>query len=285
MNEKLKPYLLIMPATIIPLGIFVAAVFIVLIQSFGYFPAVGLNEFTLKYYIDVLTDKSFLSSLRFSFYVSLVSSIVSTLVGVMLAYLILESNHTNFIKDTIYKLPIIVPHSVGVILVYTIFAQSGMLARVLHFLGMVNQSSDFPALIYDRNGIGIIIVYLWKSIPFIAFSVYTILGNINDKLSQVALNLGATKKDIFWNILLPLSMPSIISSFVIIFTFSFGAFEVPYLLGATTPRALPVRAYIEYINPDLTNRPYSMVINMVLTIICVFLVLIYEKILKSIYKR
>ncbi|KXZ39931.1 putative spermidine/putrescine transport system permease protein [Alkalithermobacter thermoalcaliphilus JW-YL-7 = DSM 7308] len=285
MKEKLKPYLLIMPATSILLGIFVAAVIIILIQSLGYFPAVGLDKFTFMYYTKLFTDPTFISSLKFSFYISFVSSTIATILGVLLAYLIVESTHKNFIKNTLYKLPIIVPHSVGVILIYSLLAQSGLVARVLYFFGFISSKSDFPALIYDRNGIGIIIVYLWKSIPFIALTVYTILSNINEKLSQVASNLGARKKDIFWHILLPLSTPTIISSFIIIFAFSFGSFEVPFLLGPTTPKALPVRAYVEYINPDLTNRPYSMVINMTLTIVCVISVLIYEKIFRTIHKR
>ncbi len=75
---------------------------------------------------------------------------------------------------------------------------------------------------------------------------------------------------LFFNVIFPILMPSILSSFIIIFAFSFGAFEVPYLLGPTTPKSLPVKAYIEYSNPDLTNRPYAMVINTILIVISTF---------------
>ena len=57
----------------------------------------------------------------------------------------------------------------------------------------------------------------------------------------------------------------IIKTKKIIFAFSFGAYEVPFLLGPTTPNALPVKAYIEYSSPELFNRPYAMVINCILT--------------------
>lgn len=255
-----------------------------LVQSFGYFSVIGLKDFTLRYYLEVLTDKDFLQSLRFSFYISLISSVIAVIVGVILAYSILRSRYKKSIEEFIYKLPIIVPHTIAALLVYNLFSQSGVVPRILYNMGIIDSQSQFPSLVFDRVGIGIIIAYLWKEIPFIAMVVYTILSNINDRLVEVALNLGANNRQVFWHILLPLIMPSIFSSFIIIFAFSFGAFEVPYLLGPTSPKTLPVKAYIEYTNPDLTNRPYTMVINMILTFISVLFVWIYSRTFKLISK-
>jgi len=86
---------------------------------------------------------------------------------------------------------------------------------------------------------------------------------------------------VFFQIILPLSMPSIISASTIVFAFAFGAFEIPYLLGATYPKTLSVWAYYNYISPDLINRPVAMVISIVLTLICIVLVVIYQLCLKK----
>jgi putative spermidine/putrescine transport system permease protein len=75
-------------------------------------------------------------------------------------------------------------------------------------------------------------------------------------------------------------MPSIASAFIIIFAFSFGAFEVPYLLGPTFPRTLPVLAFQRYNSLDLSNRPYSMVIAVTLAAVSFALILIYKKLIK-----
>jgi len=271
-----------MPVIIVLLSLFVSGILMGLAQSLGYFPVVGLKEVTLKYYKEVLTDKGFLSSLKFSLYISFISSIMAVIVGTLLAYLIVKNKHRRGIEEIIYKLPIIVPHSVAALLVYNVLSQSGVLSRILYNLGLIGDQSQFPTLLFDKKGMGIIIAYLWKEIPFIAMVVYTILNNINDKLEEVALNLGANRRQVFMYILLPLIMPSIASSFIIIFAFSFGAFEIPYLLGPTNPKVLPVKAYVEYINPDLTNRPYSMVINMTLTFVSFVLVWLYHKTFKLI---
>lgn len=251
-------------------------------QSLGYFPVVGLKDFTLKYYKEVLTDKSFLDSFKFSLYISFVSSVLAVVIGVLLAYSIFQSKNKRKVEEIIYKLPIIVPHSIAALLVYNMMAQSGVLSRILYYLGFIEGQGHFPSLIFDRKGIGIIISYLWKEIPFIAMVVYTVLSNINEDLFDAASNLGANKRQVFWKIILPLILPSILSSFIIIFAFSFGAFEVPYLLGPTTPKTLPVKAYIEYTNPDLTHRPYTMVINMILTFYSLILVWLYSKSFKLI---
>lgn len=283
MIKKLKPYILLFPTMIVIFGIFTSGLIMGLVQSLGYFPVVGLREFTLRYYKEVLASKDFITSLKFSIYTSLVSSVIAVILGVLLAYSILRSNRKG-IEEILYKLPIIVPHSVAALLVYNVLSQSGILARFLYSIDIINEQRQLLSMVFDSNGIGIIIAYIWKEIPFIAMVVYTILSNIDDKLSNAALNLGANKRQVFWHILLPLIMPTILSSFIIIFAFSFGAFEVPYLLGPTTPKTLPVKAYIEYTNPNLTHRPYTMVINMILTFYSLILVWLYSKSFKLISK-
>lgn len=277
MNNKLRPYILLSPVMVIILGVFASGLIMGFIQSLGHFSAIGLEEYTFRYYIEVITNKDFLKSLTFSIYISLLSSIIAIVLGVLLSYALLQSKHKRGVEEIIYKLPIIVPHAVAALLVYNLLAQSGVIPRILYAVGIIKDQSQFPSLLFDKNGIGIIIAYVWKEVPFIAMVVYTVLSNVNDKLSEVALNLGANKRQVFWHILMPLIMPSIASAFIIIFAFSFGAFEVPYLLGPTTPKTLPVQAYIEYTNPDLTNRPYAMVINMILAFISFILVWLYHK--------
>jgi putative spermidine/putrescine transport system permease protein len=280
LDRKIKPYILLLPAMTVIIGIFASGLVMGFAQSVGYFPVIGLKEVTFKYYKEILLDKGFLSSLKFSLYTSFVSSVCAIVAGVLLAYSILQSKHKKSIEEIVYKLPIIVPHAVAALLVYNILSQSGILPRILYFLGFISEQSQFPALLFDKNGMGIILSYLWKEIPFVAMVVYTVLSNINNKLSEVALNLGANKRQVFWYVLLPLIMPSIASSFIIIFAFSFGAFEIPYLLGPTSPKTLPVKAYIEYINSDLSHRPYTMVINMILTFVSVVLIWLYQKTFK-----
>lgn len=276
MKTNIKPYVLLAPALFVILGILMTGIIVGFAQSLGYFPVIGLKELTLKYYFHVLSDKGFLDSLKYSLYISLTSSLISVILGILLAYFMLQ-NKNKRIAEVLYKLPIIIPHTVAALLAYNILSQSGILSRILYGLNIISSNEKFPELVFDRRGIGIIAVYIWKEVPYIAMVIYTMLGNINEKLMEVSINLGATKKQTFRYVLLPLAMPSIITSFIIIFAFSFGAFEVPYLLGSTGLKTIAVKAYIEYSKPDLLNRPYTMAINSILTLLSIALIWIYQK--------
>lgn len=254
-----------------------------LLQSFGYFKAIGLTDFTLKYYKEVLTDSNFLSSLKFSLYTSALSSIIAVVLGVLLSYSILQMKGNKETVELLYRVPIAVPHIVSALLIYNIFSQTGILPRVLFGTGLIKDQDQFPSLLYEPNGVGIIAAYIWKEVPFVALTTYTVLSNVSKKLSYVAYNLGANKKQVFFYVLLPLIMPSVLSSFIIIFAFSFGAYELPLLLGPTQPKALPVQAFIEYSNPVLQNRPYAMVYNMLITLIAVILTWLYYKAFEKVF--
>lgn len=275
LKEQVKPYVLLFPLLIVLCGIFVGGILLGLLQSFGYFKAVGLTEFTFQYYKEVLLSEGFLKSLHFSLYTSFVSSIMAIVLGVLLAYAIYQLKGKKTIVEQLYKIPIAVPHLVAALLVYNILSQSGILPRLLYGIGVITDQSQFPSLLFEENGVGIILAYLWKEIPFVALTTYAILSRISDQYVNVAYNLGANKRQVFIYVLLPLIAPAVFSSFIIIFAFSFGAYEVPLLLGPTQPKALAVQAFIEYSHPDLQNRPYAMVVNMLITAIALLLTWFY----------
>ena len=282
MESKLKPYLLLFPASVVLISIMGIGIINCISQSLGYFPQIGLNNFTLDYYMEVLRDRNFLKSLIFSLKTSFISSSICVVVGVLLAYVLSKDKYSK-LRINLINLPIIIPHIIVVIIIFMIFSQTGILSRVLYNLGIINNSSDFIQLVSDKNGIGIILVYLWKGIPFVAMTTYNILKNISNSLENVAINLGANKFQVFRYIILPLAMPSIISSFLILFAFSFGSYEVPFLIGPSTPKALSVQAYITYSSSDLMQRPIAMSINTILSVISIIILIIYNKIFEKIY--
>ena len=268
---------------LILIGIFVTGIVLGLLQSFGYFKAIGLTDFTLKYYREVLMDSNFLSSLKFSLYTATVSSVIAVILGVLLAYSIVQMKGKKETIELLYRVPIAVPHIVAALLMYNIFSQTGILPRILFEMGLIQNQEQFPSVLYEPNGVGIIAAYIWKEIPFVALTTYTVLSSVSKKLSDVAYNLGANKKQVFIYVILPLIMPSVLSSFIIIFAFSFGAYELPLLLGPTQPNALAVQAFIEYSNPVLQNRPYAMVYNMLITLIAVILTWLYFKAFEKVF--
>lgn len=278
------PYLMLSPVLFILGAFFIGGILLAFLQSLGYFPIIGLEKFTLIYYKEVITSPDFMAALGHSFYICVVSTLISTVIGVYLAYYIAGLSHKNKGIDFLYKIPIAVPHIVAALMIVFMVSQGGIIARLVMKMGFISEPNQFPSLIYSKNAIGIILIYIWKEVPFITLMVYTVMANIQKNLGEVALTLGASKRQVFYHVILPLSTPAIMSASVIVFAYSFGAFEIPYLLGATYPRTLPVWAYLNYISPDLTNRPIAMVISMIITVLAIIMVWLYTASLKKLVR-
>lgn len=274
MENKKIPYLLILPQLVIS-TIFVAGLLNGLLQSFGVIPSLGLVSPTLQYYKDLLARGDFISSLFFSMKISLISSLLSVAFGVFICALLVRLRKTRGLSLRIVQLPIIVPHIVVAFFVLHFFSQNGLLARIFFHIGLISAQEQFPLLVFDRNGIGVILGYVWKELPFIVYFVMSLMENLDESLGEAALNLGASPRQAFFRIILPMCMPTVLGGFLIIFTYSFGAYELPFILGATEPKALPILSYIYYTHPDLLNRPYAMAVNGIITMISLASVAVY----------
>lgn len=278
-KAKLKPYLLVLPVTLISL-VFLLGILNGLLQSFGIIPSLGLYTPTLRYYQEIFYRPELLSSIGMSLYITLVSSLGAVVFGLLLCTILVVSGSAKGKNLHVVKMPLAIPHTVVALFIIQIFSQTGLLARILYALGVLDSSNSFPALLYTDNGIGIILAYLWKEIPFVAFFVISIMSNISATLGEAAENLGASKWRTFFDVTLPLCMPAVKNAFLIIFAFTLGAYELPFLLGATAPRTLPVQAFIEYTHPDMLHRPYAMALNGLLFFISFVIVLLYYRLMQ-----
>lgn len=266
MGRKRTPYLLLVPQMFLTVLLLIGLI-TGITQSFGVIPAFGLTEPTFRYYREVLTKPDLVRSVCYSLWIAFVSALLSTAAGVFLCAVLVAGHRTKGKIMRIIQLPIIVPHVVVALFVVNLCSQNGLLARIAFGLGLIGEQQEFPMLIYDGYGVGIILAYLWKEIPFIIYFVISLMANIDRKLGEAAVNLGADRIRAFFCVTLPLCANTICSGFLIIFVFALGAYELPFLLGATVPKALPVQAYIQYTHPDLKNRPYAMALNGIIIVI------------------
>lgn len=278
-KTKYKPYLEVMPIVLLLLFVLVFGIFGALMQSLGYFPFIGMKEITLEYYTRIFTNTGFLKSLSFTLYISAVSSIIAVILGIIIASLIVSLNSK---KEYIYKIPMVVPHITVALFAITFLSDTGFFARMLYSMGLKNAQEIFSNVLFSSNGLGIILAYIWKETPYVMLTCLAVLKRLSSKHEMAAINLGASKWYAFRKVTLPMLLPTILSVFTIIFSFSFGAYEIPMLLGATVPKAIAVQAFIEYQNPMMINRPYAMAMNMVIIGFCVVFVLLFNTIIKKI---
>ena len=158
----------------------------------------------------------------------------------------------------LYKLPLMIPYTVGIALAVIMLGNGGMLSRLMAFAGMIDDPSQFPQILKTHMGWGIIAVYVWKQTPFVALTIYAVLLGVGRETEEAAAILGASKRQIFFQVTLPQILPGVISSTLIIFAFNIGAFEAPFILGGGFPDTLPVVAWRFFNDADYTLQLQGM---------------------------
>jgi len=284
-SERLRLALMLGPALAVIVLLFLGGLALAGLQSLGYLPFIGRTELSLAAYRTLLTGPDLYRSLLLSLWISLAATSISTVLAVAAALLLRQNFYGRRWVTFIFQLNIPIPYLVGAIGVLFLFSQSGLAARAAHLLHLINGPADFPALVFDRYAIGIILQFVWKATPFTGVIVLAALQSIGEDYEQAAQTLGANRWQRFRYVLLPLILPGLLAASVLVFAFTFGAFEVPLLLGQRYPSALPVLAYRYYTNADLNYRAEAMAVSLIITAIVTGLVFVYLKLSQKLGSR
>lgn len=131
--------------------------------------------------------------------------------------------------------PIISPPFVSAVSILFLFGFNGLITRQL--LGL----QDFS--IYGFHGV------VWSQVftfaPIAYLSLRGVLASISPTLEDAALNIGASRWQVFWKVTFLLSLPGVASAFLIVFIESMADFGNPLVLaGAAFPMLAP-QAYLE----------------------------------------
>ena len=269
---KLSPtWLRLAPALLLISVLFGASILFGLAQSLGLMTGTGQETVSLAAYRNVFSGqgpagREFWSSFWFSLWVAAVSTFLSAIGALTVAIWLTDRKKESQEMDTLaLNWNMAFPHLVWAIAMLLFFSQSGLLARWSATLGLIQTPSDFPVLVRDRFGFGIILDYVTKEIPFLTLILLAVLRSEAENLDVVAENLGATRWQRLRYVVIPQVLPALSAGALIVFGFVFSAFEVPAILGVRYPRMLPVLALDFFMNTDLNSRAEGMVISFIIT--------------------
>jgi len=277
LREKLRlPLMLAAPLAVV-IVLFLGGLMLGLMQSFGFMPIIGEYEFTTRAYANILTDPRFLDAAVLTLRLSITTTILSSLVAVICALTLRQSLWGKKLVTFVFQLNVPVPHIVGAIAVIFLFSQSGLISRVTYHAGLTQGPADFPALVFDKYLIGVMLVYLWKAVPFTGIILLAVLQSIGEDYEDLACTLGAGRWQRAWYVILPLIIPGLLRALILVFASVFSSFALPFLLGASYPKALAVLAFEYYQNVDLGFRSEAMAMSVIMAVMVTTLVLLYMK--------
>lgn len=148
---------------------------------------------------------------------------------------------TDLRLQVLWCLPLAMPLAVQGFLGGVVLSRGGLLSRLCWWLGLTGSVQDFPVLIQDRYGIGLLLTMTAASIPLLVlFLTRTWMAVRIDDYLAVASGLGATRTFALRHVAIPMLWRR--SRFMLLLTllWNFNAWELPLLLGQQSPRMLSV---------------------------------------------
>ena len=160
---------------------------------------------------------------------SLAYSIVSTIICLLIAYplaMILRTRNigTGSFVVFIFILPMWMNFLLRTMAWQTLLEKNGVINSILNFLHL-------PNLNIINTPAAIILGMVYNYLPFMILPIYNVLAKIDNNVINAARDLGANSFQVFSKIMLPLSVPGIISGITMVFVPALTTFVISNLLG------------------------------------------------------
>lgn len=186
---------------------------------------VATIHFTLDNFTRFFQDSIFLSVLKRSLYIAILTTAICVFLGYPVAYVIANRSEQN---------------KMFWILLITLPTWINMLVRTYAWMGILQDEGVINSFL-GLFGIGpvtmihttfaVVLGMVYNFIPFMILQIYTSLTKMDKSFLEAASDLGANKAQSFLRVTLPLSLPGVISGITLVFLPAVSSFFIPKLLG------------------------------------------------------
>lgn len=225
------------------------------------------NGFTWSYFKEFFSKSLYAKILLNTIRLSLIIGLVTIVLGYPVAYLM---NRVGPVLRCIIMGCVQIPFWTSLLVrTYSwiaILQNQGVVNVVLQKLGIIKQPIQ---LLY--NDAGVIIVMIYIMLPYMIFSISSVMGQIDKNVIIASRSLGAGKTMTFFRIFLPLSLPGIMSGFFIVFLNTMGYYIVPALVGGQKSQMFSQTIQNEL--SGVLNWNFASAISIILVMVTMMIVL------------
>ena len=150
-----------------------------------------------------------------------------------------------------------------------LFANNGLINKSLLAIGIIDAPID---ILYTQVAVIAGLTYLL--FPFMVLPLYAVFTDLRNDMLLASQDLGASKTQTFWHIILPLTTPGIISGVLLVLLPAMGMFYVADILGGS--RNLLVGNIIKNQFLDARDWPFGAAASVLLTLAMAVLLLAYR---------
>lgn len=176
--------------------------------------------FSTKWYTSLINNEMVLDGLKNTLIVAVVTTLVATTLGTLLAIGITRYNKSAWLESLALS-PAIIPDlalAIGLLAMFTTFA-------------------------VQLNLLTVMLSHIVFSLAIVAAVVRGRLAEIDHSLEEAALDLGDSSVGAFWRITVPSLRPAIISGALLVFTLSLDEFVIAFFTDGPSTPTLPIVIY------------------------------------------
>lgn len=181
-------------------------------------------EFTLTAYRQML-NPNFLRVFLRTLWVAALSTVITITLALPCGYAMARSRH-----QVMWLALVIIPFwTNSLIRIYAwiaILSSEGFVNEALKALGVIGESLP---LIYNQGAVITVLIYMY--IPFAILPLFTTIDKFDFQLLEAARDLGASKPESIFKVMIPNIRSGIITAVIFTFIPIFGAYTVPLLVG------------------------------------------------------
>lgn len=220
-----------------------------------------LNEFTNL----ALKDPRVLASYRLSFTASLVAASINAVFGFIVAWVLVRYNFPGrrFV-DAIVDLPFALPTAVSGIALTTLYAPTGWIGALFDRIG-IRIAYAYP---------GIVIALTLIGLPFMVRTLQPAMEEIDKESEEAAASLGASRRQVFFRVILPSLMPSLLTGFALAFARALGEFGSIYFIAGNLPYRTEIAPLLILIKLEQFDYPGAAAIGVVMLLASFLMLLI-----------
>ena len=213
----------------------------VIFPAFGYFPTLGGNSLSFKFFLELFSIPGIMQSILLSFSSGVFSTIFALLFSQLILIYTYETKIFYYLKILISPL-LALPHLTMAVGLLFLMSPSGLIVRALSpWLTGFDRPPDFY-LIPDQYGLSLIVGLILKETPFFLLTSMAALEQFQSKkLFKVGRSLQHSVFSTWWFLLFPIIYQRIRLVIFIVIAFSSSVIDMALILAPSTPSTLSIR--------------------------------------------
>lgn len=217
---------------------------------------------TLGNYQRFFTDPVFLPVLWQTCILCLEVSVLTILAGYPVAYFLAGlQGRKRYVLLMLMLVPLLMSYVIKIYAIRSILGGNGVLNRTLIWLGVIDQPLTF--FVYNLNAVLLTLTVLL--IPFAVLPIFLSLERIPRNLIDASADLGASAAQTFLRVILPLSLPGVVTALTFVFVLAIGDFLTPQMVGGQSGFTFGRIIYSQF--GTAFNWPFGAALSVILAIV------------------